>query len=262
MKLRAALLMPLFVVGFMASTAAPASALQCVPYARLASGIAIRGDAWTWWKNAGADYARGTAPKAGSVLVFQRSGKMRRGHVAVVRDVLTPREVVIDHANWASYRSQKGKIDRGVRVIDVSDRNDWSAVRVWYRPAGDFGTRVYPTYGFIYSRDAGKGMAPDTVVDHEDRRLRSVSPPSRMAGLPTHAVKTPAPAASAVAATETSATIPAEAEADSAGYDAVDPDAFADDSITAPIPRARPAVPQNFVSRQAEAIYAARRGIR
>ena len=258
MKLRAALILPLFVAGFLASTAVPASALQCVPYARLASGIAIRGDAWTWWKNAGADYARGTSPKSGSVLVFQRSGKMQRGHVAVVRDVLNPREVVIDHANWAGHRSKKGQIDRSVRVIDVSDRNDWSAVRVWYRPAAGFGTRVYPTYGFIYPRDAGAGTVANAV--RADGRVHPASPPSRMAGLPAQGVKTPAPEISDTAVTVT--TLPADAAGDGEGYDAVDLDAFADEAVQAPIPRARPAVPQNFVSRQAEALHAAQRGIR
>lgn len=261
MKLRAALILPLFVAGFLASTAGPASALQCVPYARLASGITIRGDAWTWWKNAGAEYARGTAPKSGSVLVFQRSGKMQRGHVAVVRDVVTPREVVIDHANWAGHRSKKGQIDRSVRVIDVSDRNDWSAVRVWYRPAGDFGTRVYPTYGFIYAREAGNKTVPE-MAGHEDRRLRSSNPPSRMAGLPTNSEKLAAPQARVPVTVETIAPIPAEADRDGEGYDAVDLDAFAAEANQAPIPRARPAVPQNFVSRQAEALHAAQRDIR
>jgi len=264
MKLRSALILPLVVAGLMAATAVPASALQCVPYARLASGITIRGDAWTWWKNAGADYSRGTAPKSGSVLVFQRSGKMQRGHVAVVRDVVTPREVVIDHANWAGHRSKKGQIDRGVRVIDVSDRNDWSAVRVWYRPAGDFGTRVYPTYGFIYAGKGGGDTARDTAVaGHEDIRQRALSPPSRMAGVAPHGIKTPTAEATAPVIIEpVSTAAPGDVEGDTAGYDAVDLDAFSDEGLQAPTPRARPAVPRNFVSRQSEALHKAQRGAR
>jgi hypothetical protein len=37
----------------------PNGPLQCVPYARLVSGVAIRGDAWTWWDQAAARYSRG-----------------------------------------------------------------------------------------------------------------------------------------------------------------------------------------------------------
>jgi len=260
MKLHSALILPLVVASLMVASAVPASALQCVPYARLASGISIRGDAWTWWKNAGADYSRGTAPKSGSVLVFQRSGKMQRGHVAVVRDVAGPREVVIDHANWAGHRSKKGQIDRSVRVIDVSSRNDWSAVRVWYRPADDFGTRVYPTYGFIYARQGETRR--DTVASKADTRQRSPSPPSRMAGLPAHGMKASVPEATAPVTAEQISTSPADTGDDSAGYDAVDLDAFSDEGLQAPIPRVRPAIPENFVSRQTEARRATQRAIR
>jgi len=262
MKLHRALILPFVVASMMAATAVPASALQCVPYARLASGISIRGDAWTWWKNAGAEYSRGTAPKLGSVLVFQRSGKMQRGHVAVVRDVVTPREVVIDHANWAGRRSKKGQIDRSVRVIDVSDRNDWSAVRVWYRPAGDFGTRVYPTYGFIYARQGDGDTQRGTVVSQADAQQRPASPPSRMAGMPSHSVKTPSPRPTAPVTAEPVSTSLVDAGGDDAGYDAVDLDALSDEGLQAPIPRARPVVPENFISRQAEARRDEQRGIR
>jgi hypothetical protein len=34
-------------------------------------------------------------------------------------------------------------------VIDVSPRNDWSLVRVWWPPAGAMGATDYPAYGFI-----------------------------------------------------------------------------------------------------------------
>ena len=187
---------------------------------------------------------------------------MQRGHVAVVRDVVTPREVVIDHANWAGHRSKKGQIDRSVRVIDVSDRNDWSAVRVWYRPAGDFGTRVYPTYGFIYARKA-VGDTPRDLPGHEDTRQRALSPPSRMAGMPSHGIKTPSAEATAPVTIEPVSTAASgDVEGDTAGYDAVDLDAFSDEGLQAPVPRARPAVPQTFVSRQAEALHTAQRGTR
>ncbi len=69
---------------------------------------------------------------------------MRLGHVAVVRKVVGPREIEIDHANWASFGDAKGNISRGVRVIDVSADNDWSAVRVALDHNGDFGSVYRP----------------------------------------------------------------------------------------------------------------------
>lgn len=130
----------------------PAHAIECVPYARQISGVEIRGDAWTWWGQARpAGYETGGRPQAGAVMVFKRANGMRRGHVAVVREIVGPREVIIDHANWQLRRSRyKGRIDRGVSVIDVSPRNDWSSVRVWFPPIDDYGSSVYPLYGFIY----------------------------------------------------------------------------------------------------------------
>ncbi len=64
------------------------------------------------------------------------------------------REIVVDHANWASRRGERGRVDLSVRVLDVSPANDWSQVRVWHAPADSFGQRIYPAYGFIYAFDA------------------------------------------------------------------------------------------------------------
>lgn len=134
-------------------------AVQCVPFARAASGIALKGNAANWWDAAAGVYQRGSEPEAGSVLNFRANGHMRLGHVAVVREVVGPREIEIDHANWASFGDAKGNISRGVRVIDVSADNDWSAVRVALDRNGDFGS-VYRTYGFIYDRpDTGTMLA-------------------------------------------------------------------------------------------------------
>jgi len=44
---------------------------QCVPFARLMSGIQIFGDAHTWWSQAAGRYQRGYTPKAGAVLCFK-----------------------------------------------------------------------------------------------------------------------------------------------------------------------------------------------
>ena len=124
---------------------------QCVTFARLLSGIQIFGDAWTWWRQAVDKFRTGDAPEQGSVLVFQPSGRMSRGHVAVVSEVLTDRVIRVTHANWGGSR---GKVEENVTVVDVSDKGDWSAVKVWYNPINDLGTSVYPTYGFIYKAPA------------------------------------------------------------------------------------------------------------
>jgi surface antigen len=123
---------------------------QCVPFARLASGIQIFGDAWTWWRQAAGKYETGFQPKAGAVLCFKPNGKMRLGHVAVVNQVLTERVIQISHANWSRIGGTRGQIEREVTVIDVSPQGDWSTVKVWYDPVRDLGGTSYPTYGFIY----------------------------------------------------------------------------------------------------------------
>lgn len=115
----------------------------CVPFARTASGIDIRGNAKTWWGKAKGEYARGSDPQIGSVMTFQATRGMPLGHVAVVSDVVSPREILVDHANW-----HRNEVSLGMAVIDVSKGNDWSAVRLESQ-LERFG-RVYPVNGFIY----------------------------------------------------------------------------------------------------------------
>lgn len=122
------------------------SFISCVPFARQNSGIEIIGNAWQWWENAAGLYARGRVPEEGSILNFEANRHMRLGHVAVVTRVISRREIEVDQANWP-----RGNISRKVPVVDVSDNNDWTAVRVGLGRSGDFGS-VYPTYGFIYGR--------------------------------------------------------------------------------------------------------------
>jgi len=129
--------------------------VSCVPFARSDSGISVAGNAWQWWDNAAGVYARGSVPEPGSVLAFRANGRMRLGHVAVVSQVVNPREVEVEHANWWG-PGMRGGVARNVAVVDVSEANDWTAVRVGIAEPGQFGS-VYPTYGFIYDR-------PDTGV--------------------------------------------------------------------------------------------------
>jgi surface antigen len=128
---------------------------QCAPFARMISGIDIRGNANTWWAQAAGRYERGHSPKVGAVLAFEASHRMRVGHVATVSKVLSDREVLLTHANW----SRPGQVEHDVRAVDVSAAGDWSLVKVWYAPQGGLGTTAYPAKGFIYS-----GRAPSAEL--------------------------------------------------------------------------------------------------
>lgn len=132
---------------------------QCVPFARLMSGIQIFGDAWTWWSQAAGKYQTGYVPKAGAVLCFRPNGKMRLGHVAVVSQVLTDRVIQITHANWSLIDGDRGHVERNVTVVDVSPNGDWSLVKVWNDPSHNLGSTTYPTYGFIYQDPSAAASA-------------------------------------------------------------------------------------------------------
>ena len=124
--------------------------MQCVTFARAETGIELSGNAANWWDNAAGVYDRGNTPEPGAILNFRANGRMRLGHVSVVRSVVSSREILIDHANWSS----RGGISRSVSVVDVSADNDWTAVRVRLGGTENYGA-VYPTYGFIYTRSPG-----------------------------------------------------------------------------------------------------------
>ena len=137
---------PPYLSGTLARIVTPRNRLQCVPYARQISKVSIRGDAWTWWPSAKGRYGRGSKPKVGSVLVLKRTRRLRYGHIAVVTRILSSREIIVDHANWLN----RGRLHLGTPVRDVSANNDWSAVRVWYTPGNQYGSRSYPAHGFIH----------------------------------------------------------------------------------------------------------------
>ena len=157
--------------------------LQCVPFARMMSGIQLFGDAWTWWTEAAGKYAQGFTPKSGAVLVFKRNGMMNRGHVAVVSQVLTDRVIQVSHANWSMIEGARGQVEKDVTVVDVSPAGDWSQVKVWYDPARDLGSTVYPTYGFIYqstqsaARQAAQGAVRTVAENAMSQLAASVASP-------------------------------------------------------------------------------------
>ena len=122
----------------------PKGRLWCVPFARAVTGLDIRGNAKTWWAQAAGRYGRGAEPQIGAVMSFAASRAMPKGHVAVVSEVLSEREILVDQANW-----ERNRITQDTLVVDVSDAGDWSKVKV-ANADGTLG-RVNPVNGFIYN---------------------------------------------------------------------------------------------------------------
>jgi surface antigen len=177
------------VVAMLATTGAASArdSWQCVPFARMISGIQIFGDAWTWWGQAiSGKYPTGFAPADGAVLVFKPQGAMRLGHVAVVSKVVTERVIQVTHANWSLMDGHRGQVEENVTVVDVSDSGDWSKVKVWNDPSRDLGSTTYPTYGFIYNRPeqnpilAAARNAADTAFGQAAKVLPFAAPGQMM----------------------------------------------------------------------------------
>ena len=149
-----------------------AHVIQCVAFAKQDAGIIISGNARDWWYNAEGVYQRGHAPEAGSVLSFSATGRMPLGHVAVVSDVMDSRTIAIDQSHWG----QAG-ISRDMVVKDVSENNDWTAVRVQLAHGGAFGS-IYPTHGFIYAR-SDEGRVTPAVAYTPAEPVRPAARPTR-----------------------------------------------------------------------------------
>jgi surface antigen len=147
---------------------APRSRIQCVQYVVANSAFRVRGNARDWWRNSAAIHARSNMPEPGSVLSFRSVKTMPLGHVALVTRVVSEREILVDHANWT-----RGAISRSHSVIDVSPRNDWTAVRLAVKPGAGASTygSIYPTDGFIHAR------ARDEVVNLAEKPAEVAPPP-------------------------------------------------------------------------------------
>ena len=180
--MRKTLLAPALIA--LALTASPANALyeglQCVPFARALTGVTIFGDAHTWWNQAEGKYQRGNTPKVGAVMAFVPHGNMRLGHVAAVRKIVDRRTLLISHANWSTIDGMRGHIEEDVRVIDVSDDNDWSRVRVWYTPNSALGGNEWPLHGFIYPEKTRKEKEARAAL----ASVLAKTPPSRPSATP------------------------------------------------------------------------------
>lgn len=150
---------------------APRYHWECVPFARAVSGIQIYGDAHTWWDQAEGHYRRGNRPRIGAVMAFIPHGRMELGHVAAVSEIIDPRTVLITHANWSPINGRRGQVERDVKVIDVSEAGDWSAVRVWYAPNESLGGTAWPVHGFIYP----SGGAPVPAIKRDAPKLQYAS---------------------------------------------------------------------------------------
>jgi hypothetical protein len=122
--------------------------VQCAPYARMASGITIFGDANTWWTQAAGRYPRSTVPSVGSVIAIRTFADGARGHVAVVRAIAAERVIIVDHANWHG----REEVALNVPVRDVSAAGDWSQVKVWWLETNSWGAKTYEVEGFIHPR--------------------------------------------------------------------------------------------------------------
>jgi surface antigen len=91
--------------------------------------------------------------------------------VAVVSQVLTDRVIQITHANWSPIEGSRGKIEKDVTLIDVSQAGDWSLVKVWYDPNRDMGGSTYPTYGFIYQDAQARVLAKSSFAKAENTAI-------------------------------------------------------------------------------------------
>jgi hypothetical protein len=141
-------------------TAGRSAAVECAPFARALTGVSLSGAGADWWSQAAGRYARTHQPEVGSVLVFRRSGRLPSGHVAVVSQVTSRRQIMVTQANWVHHR-----VTEDQPVIDVSAAGDWSAVRVWWPASGQMGSGDYAAFGFI---------RPDHPVGHD--RLVAATP--------------------------------------------------------------------------------------
>lgn len=165
------------------SRPAPVIGLQCVPFARHLSGIDIVGNARTWWHQAEGRYERGSRPEVGSVLTFKPTGAMRLGHVSVVSQIVSAREILVDHANWPGPERAEGP-GRAQRLRDRRLRRQRLDGRACGDPWPRFGLRPYlPDLGLHLSphrrqrrRRRRCGLAGGGAAQRARRRRRVPAP--------------------------------------------------------------------------------------
>ena len=90
------------------------AAVECAPFARALTSVSLSGAAADWWQQAEGQLTRSQQPRVGSILVFRRSGRLPGGHVAVVSQVLSQRQIKVVQANWVHHR-----VTEDQPVVDV-----------------------------------------------------------------------------------------------------------------------------------------------
>ncbi|RYG65128.1 hypothetical protein EON64_12580 [archaeon] len=120
------------------------------------------------------------------MLVLHDYAGPEHGHLAVVRNLINGREIRVDHANWLN----DGSVFVNNPVMDVSEGNDWTKVRVWNIQTGAWGGKVYPVQGFIGPEVVSPallsslkervlriaGYAPTGSLNHHDQILNILIP--------------------------------------------------------------------------------------
>ncbi len=135
-------------------------ACQCVDYCKDNgwSSFDKAGNAKDWFPAAeGKGYATGKIPKKGAVLVLDSWSTNSFGHVAIVQDIVSSSEIIVNHANWSPSGSMDKTIYTGVSVRDVSSTGNWSRVSF-------YGSGNFPVLGFIYPK--GVSSETDTICDY------------------------------------------------------------------------------------------------
>jgi len=124
------------------------STLTCNIVAR----VPVSGNAYRWWMNIGLSdkERRLRAPVGGAVMVIADYFGSNRAHVAVVRRIVSSREIRVDHSNFLN----SGRVDLDDPVADVSPNNDWSEILVWNLQTNSWGMHVFNVVGFVGPRDA------------------------------------------------------------------------------------------------------------
>jgi len=112
---------------------------SCVLYARTASGIDINGRCVSAGGSRGRRYLRGSIRRWARLLVLAQTSVAARAS-RVVREVIDPRDILVDHSNWVP-----GRVITGCRCR-TSRRRTTGLSCAFYNPR-------YGVFGSIYRAD-------------------------------------------------------------------------------------------------------------
>jgi len=114
-------------------------------------GSLANNDAKDWWAAAQVnnEYQSGSLPRVGAVMVIDAwgdSGASKYGHVAIVKEIIDDKTILIDHANFDS--ADTVSLDRMVYDVSASPSH-WQNIKIQWNDYNPGGT-TYPVLGFIY----------------------------------------------------------------------------------------------------------------